>query len=50
MAESKHVALCTCLKPSHIALEEHAEPFLEHRRSETERGQSVHTAHSHEEV
>ena len=28
MAERKHVALCTCLKPSHLALEEYAEPFL----------------------
>src|SRR5258708_39806932 len=45
MAESKHVALCTCLKPSHIALEEHAEPFLEHRRSETERDR-VFTQHT----
>jgi hypothetical protein len=45
MTESKHVALCTCLKPSHIALEEHAEPFLEHRRSETERDR-VFTQHT----
>src|SRR5260370_32834574 len=28
MAERKHVALCPCLKPSHLALEEYAEPFL----------------------
>src|SRR5258708_27432253 len=36
MAERKHVALCTCLKPSHLALEEYAEPFL----SSDDQGQS----------
>jgi hypothetical protein len=44
MAESNVLALGTCLKLSHIALEEYAEPLLEHRRSGAERGRSVHTS------